>query len=369
MPESIITSINLPSGNVLQTPVAIVEGHIGLPLGDGNILCVSHLHKRSLILSNAHEVITKLNAPNGYVYGGHGLVLEKKGVFVLPLMREVQNSLSDVGLLHIHDVKTHKLITAVESGGLHPHEIHETPETGEIVVTHYGELTGKHDPFYHHVVEPKLTILDAGTFAPKRHYAQEKHPAMLTHMAVSDDGYAYCVMSQYINIARESLTQDRAVAKKRLLDEMQAVMGRRPEIDIPDISFEPGEKRAAMPLPLLRINTRTGEMEEIYTEDKNHLRSLSVAYNEQTQTVLATYYHSNVVVLRTAGGESEAISGKTLGLDGVIGIANLPGTSMVSIAGVDKGAVIYDLVSREVVARHDVDLRGATHIGVESTAS
>jgi hypothetical protein len=45
---------------------------------------------------------------------------------------------------------------------------------------------------------PKLTILDAQMFKPKRHYGQSDFNAMVTHMRVAHDGAAYFVLTQFI---------------------------------------------------------------------------------------------------------------------------------------------------------------------------
>ena len=195
---NIVTSLNLGDGSIRQTPVRMREGHAAMSLGDGRVLCIAQHEKKSLVLDPLHKQIAGLICPEMFVYSGHALILPQRNIFVMTARDELQLTDKAHGLLLVYNLTTLQLLDRIPSGGLQPHELHPIPNASELALTHYGDVFSERKPFEHNVADAKLTILDSTTLKPKRHYVQNDFSAMVTHMQVDDEGWAYAVLTQYI---------------------------------------------------------------------------------------------------------------------------------------------------------------------------
>ena len=364
---NIITSLNLSDGSVRQTPILMREGHSAMSMGDGRILCIAQHEKKTLALDPRHKVIAELISPDQYVYSGHGLIFPARNILALTLHSDLQLTEKSFGLIHIHDLATLELLDRISSDGLQPHEIHPIPNTDELALTHYGDIFSERKPFVHNVVDAKLTILDAATFRPKRHYPQRDFNAMVTHMRVDNDGWAYFVLTQYIQWPRllgVSPDSDSFSTGSRLLDE---ATGRKRDYSLPYRSLE--DRNFPVPLPLVRVDTQTGDRQIINAGDRNHLRSQSVAYSPTTGMAVALYYHSDNLILHRPGTEPTVIAGAELQLNDIRGVTEIPGTSLIAVMGTYRGVSIMDLSTRKIVTTYPTLNYGDTHLSYDSAAS
>jgi hypothetical protein len=362
---NVVTSLNLADGSVRQTPILMRGGHAAMSMGDGRILCIAQHEKKSLILDPTHGTISELVSPEKYLFSGHGLILPGRNIFAMTLRHELQLTQRDFGLIHLYDLKTLKLLDEISTEGLQPHEIHPVPDTDELAVTHYGDIFSERRPFEHNVVDAKLTILDAATFRPKRHYPQRDFDAMVTHMRVDRDGWAYFVLTQYIRWPRlrdVPIGSDPFAAASRLLDN---TIGRKRDFPLSPHSLE--DRTLPVPLPFVRVNTQTGERQIINAGEPNHLRSQSVAYNQKTGKAIALYYHSDCLVIHAAGGATEVITGTELQLSDIRGVTEIPGTSKIAVMGTYRGISILDLNDRTLVATYPTLNYGDTHLYYDSS--
>lgn len=358
--HSILTDLNLADGTFKQTELNMQDGHAAMPAGDGRILCVSHHKNTSMMLDKNHAILKTFVAPENYLYGGHGLVLRERNLFVLPMRHAKPVSLADTGRIEIYDLTTLEKKDMVDSGGIQPHEIRLIPgHADEIAVTHYGNLATPNDPLEFNIADSKLTILDAASFKPKRHYSQNERNAMTTHMRVDKDGWAYIVFTQYIQYNRLKLQPGQDVHAAALA-ELKRLYGQEWGFPIPAAADE--EKHLAISLPFVRINTQTGETQIIDAGMEHHIRSQSVAYNVATGTAIALYHHSGDLVLHKAGGAPELITAAELGLKDVRGVADIPGTTRIAVCGTYEDVAVMDLPSRKVEAHFTTSNYNSTHI-------
>jgi hypothetical protein len=360
--NSRLTTIDLKTGKVRQSDLAISDGHAALPLGEGRVACIAHHGRHSCVVDAGHKLMVRLTAPNDYLFGGHGLVLPDRNVFVAPVRHAKARTAADHGRFLIYDLGSLKETGQVEAAGLHPHEMRLIPGTREIAVTHYGDVIEPHPYYQHNVIASKLSIYDAGTLKEKRSYPQNDFPAMLTHMSVSPDGDAYCVMTQYFKSPkdRKLSVEER---RERVMAAITKATGRAPDFNIPPQGLAEG--RVAMPLPFLCINTKTGERQVIMRERNDHLRSQSVACNQQTAMAIASYFHSNDLVLHRQGHDPVILAGAKLGLQDVRGVAEIPGTPFFAVTGSKNDAVILNSGTLDVVARYSMDNAYAPHVEYE----
>ena len=396
---SVLTSVDIKSGKAKQTALPMGDGHSAMGIGDGRILCVAHHQSKSMLVDKDHKEIASFVSPDNYVYGGHGLVLPEKNVFLMCMRSKNPQTLADHGAFEVYDLKTNKLLDRIDSGGLHPHEIHVIPGTDEMIVTHYGDIYTRNAPYSHHVIEPKLTVYDAKTLKVKRHYKQD-YNALLTHMNVSKDGYAYFVLTQYVEDpdwkksrkkhaddhmqaapageeVSMTMTKEMApmpadampgvktadVVLAELDQRIASIMGHKREYPIPYEAAR--ELKLPVPLPFVRVNTKTGERDVFMTGDANHLRSQSVGYNTVTDTALGIFYHADTAILHKSGCQPEVLSAGEVGLSEMRGVADIPGTSCVGLISAHRGLVIYDLVKKEVVQRFPHQYFDTVHLSYD----
>jgi hypothetical protein len=357
---AVITSLDLVNGSIRQTALELPNGHAAMGMGDGRILCVSQHRKKSMILDPDHNVVAEFISPATHLFGGHGLVLPSKGVFIVAMRAAVQKKLTDYGIFQIYDLKTMRLLDQVESGGLHPHEIHVIPDTDELAATHYGDIHLPRRPFDANVVETKLTIVDSNTFKPKRHYVQQDFNAMVTHMRVDKDRWAYFVLTQYIKWPKSDELRNGEDPFTVAAIELDKAIGHRRTFPLPYQSQE--DRSFPIPLPFVRVNTQTGERQIINTGDKNHLRSQSVAYSEFTNMAIALYYHSDNLIIHRPGQDPEIISGSDLLLTDIRGVSEIPGTPLIAVMGTYRGTSVFDLEARKVVSHYPTLNYEDTHL-------
>jgi hypothetical protein len=357
---SVVTSLNLANGLVRQTPIEMGNGHTAMGAGGGRILCVAQHMNKSMMLASDHKTIATFIAPEGYVYGGHGLIFPDRNIFIIPMRHTYPETVADHGQMQVYDFTSLQLLDQVDSGGLDPHEVHKIPNKDEIVTTHYGDVYIKRKPFEHNVVETKLTILDAKTLKPKRHYPQPEFNAMITHMRVDNYGWAYFVLTQYIDF-------DDLQAEHDNVDPLVTALSMAKDMAKTDYNFAIPrqsmiERHLAVPLPFVRVNTQTGEKQVITVGEQHHLRSQSVAYNKVTGTAIGLYYYSNNLVLHQTGKQPELITGDQLQLSEIRGVTEIPNTPYIAVCGTYEGMSVMDLNTRKVIAHYPTNNFNSTHL-------
>lgn len=358
---SVLTSINLEDGNLKQSVLEMGEGHSAIGVGDGRILCVSHHKPVCMMVDKNHKTLATFNSVDGYLYGGHAQVFKERNQFIISLRYDHAKTTADTGKFEVYDLNTLKRIDVVDSEGIQPHEIHRIPNTNELAVTQYGDVDVDALPLEFNVLDTKLTILDATTLKPKRHYKQSDFNAMLTHMRVDKDGWAYCVLTQYIKYIDEKVaTHLKLDPEKIALSQLEKIFGQKWDFPVPKESTL--ERHLPVSLPFVRINTQTGEKQIIDTGLKNHLRSQSVAYNAATGTAIALYHHSDNLVLHQVGKDAEVLQHDKLKLSRIRGVTDIPGTSCIGVCGTYDDVSIFDLTSREVIAHYTTKTFESTHL-------
>lgn len=356
---SILVSIDIATQQVRHTQVPLSSGHSVLCVGGGRLLCVSHHGNDSLVLDGSYKLIKRLTAPAGYVFGGHALVRpDGLPVVYIPMRNERPKSLADHGLIAAYDAERIELIHLAASGGIHPHELAAIPKTGELAVTHYGDLYVSAPPLRHNAVEARLAVLDLANLRVLRHYDVPEYRAMLTHMRVMNDLCAYCVLTQYI--AFDDTLQDYAEQIALARREMDRIYARHFDFAFPPQSR--AERMVAVPLPFLRINTQTGQRQQVLLADDLHLRSQSVAVNSVMQMAVAAYPHSNTLVVCGTDGNVRLIRGEEIGLPEVRGVSDIPGSPMIAVSSTYRGLSIVDLRTRQLVSHISSRQFDAPHI-------
>lgn len=343
---SVLTSLDLATGLPRQSLIPIAGGHVTCNLPDNRILCVAHHESKSVVVDRQHNLLAEIITDPEHVFGGHGLLQPDRNVILLPQKRKRALGIADLGSLLVYDARTFRLLDQVETGGIHPHELQPIPGTDELAVTHYGDIATEDPVFMHNVVDPKLSVLDARTLRPKRHYPQRGLKAMVTHMRVAEDGWAYLVLTQYIRLQGG----DARKAYDTAVSLLERAIGRKMTFAMPQPALT--ERKLPVPLPMLAIHTQTGESKVINTGDCNHLRSQSVAYSRNAGVAVGVYAQSNTLVVVPSNGQPTAIRGESIGLRNMRGVTEIPGSTCVAVMGAYRNAVVFDLRRMTTVASY-----------------
>ncbi len=358
---SILTSFDLETRTIKQTSLDMGDGHAAVGASNGHILCVAHHKPVSMMVDKDHKILATFTAPEGFLYSGHGLVFPERNLFILPMRTVRPHTKADTGRFEVYDLTTLKKQDMVDSGGLLPHEIHKIPNNqAELAVTHYGQIADKNRPLEFNVIDSKLTIVDSKTFKPIRHYDQNQFNAMSTHMRVSNDGWAYIVMTQFIKFTDPEKLGPDQTAEKIAREQLERLFNQKWNYETPQIAFE--EEHLPVALPFLRVNTQTGERQIIYLGDKYHMHSQSVAYNVATNTAIGLYYESDNLILHTPGKDAEIIGHEQLKLKGLRGVTEIPGTTLIAACGSHEDVSVFDLKTRQVMAHFTSKNYLSTHL-------
>ncbi len=350
--SSVFIELDLETGGTRASWVGMAGGHHALPLTDQRRVCIAH-HKTDSVILDTHLVVEKrLEAPEGYLYSGHGLVLPAKNVFLAPMRRAKADKLTDTGMVEVYDIKSLKLIERVDTGGIHPHEMRLLPGGKEFVVTHYGDFTGRMpgDPREFKMAEPKLTVLDAATLKPVRHHVQPED-AILTHMDIGSDGMVYAVMNQNL-WRRGDVTAD------QILKFYEERAGR---IDYDFSPVDLDREQISLPLPTVRINPANGERQIFFTHPAIQRRATSVAAVPQAGKVFATYTHSDTLQVIDTDGNVNMLFAMDFGISRLRGVAAIENSPFVALTGEECGVAIVDARTLNVVRRFNVKNFGAVH--------
>ncbi|UFZ01601.1 DUF1513 domain-containing protein [Bradyrhizobium ontarionense] len=350
---SVLTTIDYGSGAARQTILPMEGGHAVLRCSEQHIICTAQHGPKCLVVDADHAIVTELEASAENLFGGHGWIETGRRLILLPQRRKIALTKADVGSLLVFDSLTFRHLDTIETEGIHPHEIQPIPGRAELAVTHYGDIAHPDAVLQHNVLDPKLTILDAVTFRPKRHYPLADFGAMVTHMSVDEGGFAYLALTQFVRFPKNMSYGD-VVAR------LERYLGRPLDYDIPRAALE--QRLLAVPLPVIKIDTQTGSRHTIRLADRYHLRSQSVAYNQTCKCAIVSYTHSDVLLVIPHIGEPTIVTADELGISSLTGVTDVAGTPYVAVSTSFRDSVIYDLSERRVLHRFESRNYLDTHI-------
>jgi hypothetical protein len=306
----------------------------------------------SLIIDRSLATVKTLTAPDGYSFGGHGLVLDG-GDFLLPCHLNHASSREDEGLLQVYS-KRGNLISQHGSYGVHPHEVHRVPGTNLLAVSHYGLLNTQYSgnpQLQFNVLEPKLSIFDINNLEPVDHIFSPLKDAILTHFDIDSSGNAYIVSNQYwLNSTRNPAN----------FQEYPQAFG--------DKNFKLSKDEAngniAIPTPLIKIHIPSRSVETIFTHSSSQRRSQSVATNQLTQKTYATYPYSNTIIVSHPQSGSKVLFAKDLGLNQVRGVSEVPNTTLVIFSDVYENLAVLDSANEKKTDFFTGDFKKGAHVYV-----
>ena len=349
---SVLNELDMTTGAVKQTVIPVSKPHGALRLGNGNLVITAHHTKTSAVVDRNHRLVKLLEAPEGYLYGGHSALIPEKNIVIICLRHDKAKTIADTGLLMVYDAKDFTFLGQYNSHGILPHEIRLLSDRDEFVLTHYGDIIGADpDGLEFNILEPKLSVLNSGDFSKKREYIQPID-GIYTHMDIGRSHNVYAISNQYVNYANKSPVEVQSTLEKH-------------NISYNYIQPRMGKDRARIPVPsgVIRVNAVTGDREEFLSSENPFLRSQSVAAHPGTGRIFATYLYSNQLVVIDEPTKKVIVkSGRDYGFEMVRGVTNIPGSDYVAISDKDRGVAIIDAATLEKVKEFDIEHLTSVHL-------
>jgi hypothetical protein len=350
---SVLVEVDLATEATRTTWVEVSKGHSVLPLADDHLLIVGHHGPHCVVLDPDRKVARRMGAREGYVYGGHARVVPELGAVIVPARRKRVARASDTGEVEVYPLELTGRPERYDSGGVHPHEVRLLPGGKQLVITHYGDRTGGSEsrPLTFPEPWPALTVMDAATLEVVRKIPFEAE-AILTHMDVAPDGMVYAVSNQYLRANEE-------VSKQELLEELR----RRSPAHLVDgewADFSQVRRRLPIFSGFVRIDPGTGDVKMLPTHGAK--RSQSVAVNQATGVVAATYMQGGHVLLARASEGRAPLISRDYGLVEIRGVADLRGTPYIALNGHHRGLAVVHAETGAMARRFPLDTYVSPHL-------
>lgn len=365
--SSVLTRLRLSDGKLIRTTLPMRKGHHAQQLKDGLILCSPQNGPTALIVDLEHRVVHQIDAPDGYFYSGHGLVLAHKNIFALPLCRSKRADDTAHGAIEIYDLNSFGLLRRVDQWGLNPHELVYCPERDEVVVADYGTLTSFTPPLLSQFGRPGVFTCDPDSFFVRRFYDQTDLNGAVTHLRVAQRGQVYFVLQQSVFVDIKSHANNYGAAV-RAADQQVSRIFNLParNYPLPYVQYETPEM--SVPRPFVQVDLDSGHRVLHFVEPQFHIRPQSVEVNRLTGTVIASYTASDCLVMRGGGAPAVVMDGAALGINEIRGLADIPGTPWVAVSGSERNVAIVDVAAKAVVRRYRTRNFVAPHMSYDPSS-
>ncbi|MBI1364154.1 MAG: DUF1513 domain-containing protein [Proteobacteria bacterium] len=361
----VLTEIRLKDGSVRRTHIPIEGAHFPFISPKHNrIVMLDQYGTQGAVLDMDHRLIKLLDAPEGYFFSGHGLLLEGTDRMVASLYFRNPASIADQGRLMVINIGGEEPVIEdlVPSHGLQPHDMAYMPGHDMFAIAHAGSTFhyyGVKDKRYlREIVEPGISLVRASDLQQVK-FLKTPLPAEITHLDVRDDGKIVCCLQQQLNTSGQtSADADKMIAE---------------EFPQKDILFKPIEMEhgrhshgVSLSLPALLVDPDTGESTPFMINKTHQRHAQSVRYHRQTGTTVVTYLLANGLLFLDKDNKAEVIPASDLGLYSVASVADLPDTPYMAIGGVFDDVAIVDMRTRRTVHTIRVPLLNAAHLTVRS---
>ena len=353
-----LTVLDLATQEVRYVWLPISDGHIPIHLTDGRTMCCGQYHERTVVLDKNLNITHTLTAPEGYLYTGHPLTDAPRNRVYVPLKAKAQKGTEAEGLIEVFNLKTLEKEGHYPSGATAPHELRFLPGNTQMAVCHYGDIITDTIPGQEKQLDKThLTLMDLDTMAVAKTIPTHLN-AMLTHMDVGDDGHVYAVLSQFLMYPQITDVEANIKLADNRLHEAMGI-----KRDWPLSRAMVDDWRYDFPMPILRINPQTADIQSIFINPGFHLRCQSVAAHHPSHLVFVTGHYSNTLMAyNTQTGKTAAINGDTYDIADMRGVCTLEGTPYIALSGLEHSIAIIDTTTLKRVRYYSLPVYQATHI-------
>lgn len=346
---SVLTELNLVDGRWRATVLPIELAHTLLSVPGVYDLCLPQDGPSALWLSPQREVIGRLEAPEGWLFSGHGVV--KEGLIYISVRRKEAHSFSDHGRIAVVEVKTRRMLGFFDSGGVRPHDMALRGQT--LCVSHYGDINyDKAGVNAGNLRQARLVSLDCQTGRVLQTIDTPDFGS-LTHFAWGREDSICAVPLRYYQLDAAGM---RAVE--------QDLGGAEFEVSLVDEL----EARLAAPMPIVMIDRKKSKFQLLQGALPKQRRAQSVVYHAASDRYFITYSCSDSLAIVDGSGVRHVSAGQ-LGLNFLRGLACLGDSPFLAVSGEFHGLAIIDARSLEVVRRYDVPWCDNAHLSWQNSPS
>ncbi|MBI1364155.1 MAG: DUF1513 domain-containing protein [Proteobacteria bacterium] len=356
--SAVLHKVTLNDEAITQTIVRATGAHYPFVSAKHDRISIFGLYSpECVILDMDHKVVKAFTAPEGYIFSGHGLLLEGTDNLLVGLYRTKPQTIKDEGMLMVINIAGEpKIESTMPSHGLQPHDMAYLPGKESIVLAHAGSTLDhygdKEHRYLHEIINPGLTVLDAKTLNMKK-FVRIPNTAEVSHLAPRDDGQVLCCLNQKLNIS----ALNKGMADAVINDEFKGM-----DFVISDMEFEDRNYGISLPLPSVLVNLETGKTTDFMPAPNHQRQGQTVAFHSATRTSVVSYIRSGGLLFLDADGKSEAIHSRDIGLYHVSGLTDLPGTPYMAMCGYHNDISIVDMRTRKSVHTIRMDMLRASHI-------
>jgi len=362
--SSLITEVHLKDEKVIQTPVHADSAHYPfVSARHDRIAMLDQYGPKCVILDMDHKEVTSFMAPEGYIFSGHGVLLEGTDILVTGLYNTNSKDIHDEGSLMLINLGNNiPTIDGMQtSHGLQPHDMTFMPDKKSIVIAHAGSsfkgYSGTRNSRYtKHIINPGLSFLDAKDLSLKN-FIRVPGNAEVTHLDVRDDGNVICCLNQTLNTSALSASQ-----ADRLINE---------EFKGTDVVFDEAEMNnrkvgVSLSLPAVMVNPSTGEATNYLVNSRWQRQGQSVGYHSQSGTTVVSYIRSSGLLFIDKDNNAEAMPSGQFGIYNVSGVVDLPGTPYMAICGHKYDLCLIDMRTRTIAHTLRMPMLRATHLAAHT---
>ena len=335
--QSVLTEVDLKTGDIKQTLSPIPRGHHVLPMPKHDKLLVCPGWSNILALHDMdHGLIERFGAPKDHVFGGHGVVYDEKGLVFVSLSHVDQKSQS--GKIAIFDQKDFKLLDIIETKGSKAHDMTILPDRKTLVVGNYGVKNEEWEQGIardHYSKEEcsSLSFINAETLKVESvsHFEDMKG---LAHLGTGRDDEIVIVFERFMEYKDSHLSdEERDNALKKIMKDQVWSLHNEEKTD---------DKGVSIPTKIRRFNPNTGESHDHFTNMIDQRRPQSIAYNSMTDSLLVCHVYPNTLISVDKTGTSKVFPSKDFGIKEPIGACEIEGTPYIAISGMSRDITLID---------------------------
>lgn len=365
--ETVLSSLDLETGSVVQIPINLKKAHDALQVKD-NFLVIPNKHSSKMHVTDlsgrGQDIFTRDNIG----LKGHGFFDEQNDVIIVSAA-DLSEGLK--GYFVLLDPKSFKVRDIMDLKGNAPHDIQLYDEnTFAICNYNIDSLKSKDEVGYG---KPPLggyseiALYDRKTLKLVDKIQAYKE-SLVSHSVMTDNGDLYAIgFEEYEDPTVAEWTNEYIEDKFRsyYAENHPELLKQWPDIaqSLKIHTREAGKKSFGLPLLPMKMEAGTRELDIMKFDNFHHRRAQSICYVRQTNTVAMSYPHSDSVQLYNATtGQSHDLFEADLNIKEMRGLTEIEGTTYLAIAGTTRGISIIDTRNFKVVNSYDVIMGSIIHM-------
>lgn len=314
-----------------------------MPYGDDTSPC--------LFLDQEFNIIGEIFAPNGFGFGGHGVLMpNKRNIFVH--FNKQGGRESDTGQFVVLDCSSRKIVDRGPSPILHAHDIILSTDQKHIIVADDGNLDDSETgPYVIQSYKPALHFFDSSTAKWLKSIPLDINGS-LVHIESNSDGQIFGATEQYIHRSEIGINA------------LQEVLGDQTKKYIDSFDPEIFADEIPLPGPLLSVNSETGTNKK-YTDIRNQ-DPFDIKLNQLSGNLVNVFTsHDHIARFDSTHDRWYYKSTSELKIEEPFGLVDISGTRYMALNGFNRGISIFDTQNFALHRHYDVPTHGLKHMILE----